>query len=81
MLIYANWLLYPTLLLLITTNVHAQERHNGMAVVRVNDREYTIPIECNDSSGPERGFINPATIYIVAGLTTLHYLNALSTAA
>jgi len=52
----ANWLFYPTILLLITTNVHASERHDGTAVVRVNGSEYTIPIECNDASGPEHGF-------------------------
>lgn len=52
----ANWLLFPALLLLITANAHARERHAGTAVVHVNDSEYIIPIECNDAFAPERGF-------------------------
>lgn len=34
----------------------AADRHAGTAIVRVADTEYTIPIECNDSSRPELGF-------------------------
>jgi len=31
------------------------ERHPGTAVIRVADGEYTIPLECRDSSRPELG--------------------------
>ncbi len=50
-------------LLFIATGTVAQERHDGTAVVRVDDGEYTIPIECDDALRPEHGFsTEPARI-------------------
>lgn len=40
----------------VTAGAYAKDRHAGTAVVRVDDREYTIPIECNDVARPELGF-------------------------
>lgn len=49
--------------LLLTAGSVAQDRHNGTAIIRVADNEYTIPIECNDSADPNRGFsTEPARI-------------------
>ena len=35
---------------------YADDRVPGTAVVRVDDTEYTIPIECDDANRPELGF-------------------------
>lgn len=43
-------------MLLLMAGSMAQERYKGTAIVRVADNEYTIPIECNDSSDPNEGF-------------------------
>ena len=50
-------------LLLIVTSALSKERYAGTAIIRVNDSEYTIPIECDDPSRPEHGFsTEPARI-------------------
>ena len=43
-------------LLLVSFCGLTQERSEGTAVVRFNDAEYMIPIECDDPTRPERGF-------------------------
>jgi len=35
---------------------HTQALSAGTAILRVDDSEYTIPIECDDASRPEAGF-------------------------
>lgn len=40
----------------LLASAHAQERHKGTAVVVVEDKEYTITIECEDALRPEAGF-------------------------
>ena len=42
-------------LLLTGPGVLAQDRFSGTAIVQYEDREYTIPIECDDASRPELG--------------------------
>ena len=50
-------------LLFIFTNAYSKDRFAGTAIVRVDNSEYTIPIECNDASKPELGFsTEPARI-------------------
>ena len=52
---YIRILLLSMLLFQITEAV-AQSRVEGSAIVRVDDGEYTVPIECEDASRPELGF-------------------------
>lgn len=40
----------------LTASAVAAQRFEGTAIVRVDDDEYTIPIECDDSARPELGF-------------------------
>ena len=41
--------------LLVASAVQAVEPANGTAVVRIEDREYTIPVSCDDASRPQAG--------------------------
>ena len=43
-------------ILLFPQETNAQKRVEGTAVVQVEDKEYTVPIECDDASRPELGF-------------------------
>lgn len=43
------------ILLLVMATVQAAQQANGTAIVRVDDREYTIPVICDDTSRPESG--------------------------
>lgn len=50
-------------LLLVPLSVLARDLSEGMAVIRVTDDEYMIPIECDDPARPELGFnTEPARI-------------------
>ncbi len=43
-------------LMMAASGAYSGERHAGTAIILVGESEYTIPIECDDSSRPELGF-------------------------
>lgn len=57
--VVASFVTPPLLATSLAQSAVAQERPKlspGVAVVRVADTEYTIPVECDDAARPEMGF-------------------------
>ena len=54
-----NGVKLPLLIMLIlftSSEANGQNRFEGSAIVRVEDSEYVVPIECDDATRPEKGF-------------------------
>lgn len=56
MMIGENWTrIALPVLLIIAGDAQAVEPANGTAIISVDDKEYTIPIVCDDTASPESG--------------------------